>query len=259
MQPTADELVPLVDLHDGKNKRNYTKSVVCEFRFPTLLELSGAEPPRSFITALRKSYPTLELGKEVSLNLAEPMRSAHTHILRSKKLSWTITLKKDSVALETNRYTFYSDIRKRVEELLIALKPIIDADYFTRIGLRYVNLIPTDEESQLSEWVNPLLVNITEAGFKGIAESAGRLGLIANDGGCLLQHGLKIKANENLNAEAANVTPDYIIDIDSYREDIAVTNALDVLDKMRHQAYSLFSWSLGPKAQKQLLEGTGKK
>lgn len=254
IQPTVKELVPLVDVHDGKHQRNYTRSVVCEFRFPTLLSLAGAEPPKSFVTALRRSYPKLELAKEVSIGLGDAMPSAHSHILRSKNMSWTITLKKDSIALETSRYSFYKDLRERVEELLSAISPVIDTDYFTRIGLRYVNLVVTDGKTQLSEWINPVLVGVTETGFNGISESAGRLGLHTEGGGCLLQHGIKAKESDQSHLEVSNSIPNYILDIDSYREDVTSIDALDVLDEMRQQAYSLFSWSLGPKGKEHLLK-----
>jgi uncharacterized protein (TIGR04255 family) len=255
VEATADELVALVTPHDGQHRRNFARQVVCELRFPTLLAFAEMDPPKTFVTALRKKYPILELGKEVLIaGTGESAPAKHSHILKSAKGDWTVTLKKDAVAIETTRYTVFKDMRLRVAEVLEALVPVIDADFFTRVGLRYVNLVTTDGESPLAEWINPALVGPTVDmdRFKNISELAGRFRLTGGDGGgCYLQHGLKLK--EGRTKDGIALVPDYVVDIDSYREEVLVKDTLATLDRMRLQAYSLFDWSIGERARNYLL------
>lgn len=248
----ADELVPLLPTHEGAFKRNFIKQAVCELKFPTLLALGGAQPPKAFVSALRKAYPLLELSKEVPLGFAEnSAENGHSHVLKSSKQTWTVTLKKDAVLLETSRYTDFKEMRQRAEEVIKAVSPLIDSDFFTRVGMRYINSIATDGDTPLQEWINPTLIGPVEKnGFKGVAEFAGRFRLEADDGGCQLQHGLKNK--DKAHAEDGVLVPDYVIDIDSYRSEVSLDEVLPTLDGMRLQIFSMFQWCLGPRAKEYL-------
>jgi hypothetical protein len=66
-----------------------------------------------------------------------------------------------------------------------------------------------------------------------------------------LQHGLKLK--EGRTKDGIALVPDYVVDIDSYREEVLVKDTLATLDRMRLQAYSLFDWSIGERARNYLL------
>lgn len=250
----ADDLVPLLPKHEGAFKRNFIKQAVCEFKFPTLLAMGGAAPPKAFVSALRKAYPVLELNKEVPIGFAESTTAnGHSHVLKSSKQTWTVTIKKDAVVIETSRYTDYKEMRSRTDEVIKAASGIIDSDFFTRVGMRYINAITTDGDSPLHEWINPSLVGpVEQQGFKGVADFAGRLRLETDDGGCLLQHGLKHKSGGQVGLPT--LVPDYIIDIDCYRSEVPLAETLATLDNMRMQVYSMFQWAIGVKAKEYLGE-----
>lgn len=71
------------------------------------------------------------------------------------------------------------------------------------------------------------------------------MGLTGEDGGCLLQHGLKHK---EVQRDKPVAMPDYVLDIDSFRMDVPASEVASVLDATHRQAFSMFRWALGPKA-----------
>jgi uncharacterized protein (TIGR04255 family) len=165
-----------------------------------------------------------------------------------------VNLKKESLSIETSRYVNYKEFRARVEEVLSVTVPLIDSDFFTRVGLRYVNLVTTDGKAPLSDWISRALVGLAEEhGFVGINELAGRLRLQGEDGGCLLQHGIKQKESSPRAEDDTVEVPDYILDIDAYRDEVMTADALSTLDGMRIQAYSMFQWAIGQRAKEYLL------
>jgi uncharacterized protein (TIGR04255 family) len=244
----ADQLVPLRTPHDGTNRRNFVKSVACEFKFPTMLGLAESTPSKPFVDALRKKFPHYELVKEMQIQVGErAFPEAMGHAVRSPDRTCSITLKKEAVVLEATKYSFYRDLRPSIEQMLKAVIPIIDSEVFTRVGLRYVNVVPVGPSDDLTDWVNPTLSGITKQGFQGFSELQGRFRLSVENGGCLLQHGMKLKSP--IAELTSSPTPDYVLDIDCYREgDIGCAGALAVVDKLRVQANSLFEWCLSSKA-----------
>ena len=248
---TADDLVPLVPLVEEGYPRNFIRQAVCELRFPTLMSLGASRPPEKFIAALRKRFPLTESANEVTLSASESELSGHVHILKSTKGTWSVTLKQSSVALEAFRYTTYAEFRARAHEVLAAALLVIDSDYFTRIGLRYINVIQTDASPML-EWINPVLSGALHGqGFRSFSEFAGKFALSTEDGGCTLQHGIRLKSTSQLPGPTSD-PPDYVIDIDTFRNEVTDADAMTALDTMHRQAFSLFSWAIGEKAREKL-------
>lgn len=248
----ADDLFPLLESHSGRYRRNFIKQAVCELKFPTMLGLGVAQPPKAFVNGLRKKYPILEHAKELPLSPLDDTSSGHVHIVKSAKENWTITLRRDTVLVETQKYHSFSEMRARVLEVVEVVAPLIDSDFFTRIGLRYINQITTDGENPLSQWVSPGLVGMLEGQhFSGVNELAGRLRLQKSDGGILLQHGLKHKA---ITDDEATKVPDYVIDIDGYRQEVSLEHTGQALDIMRRQIFTMFRWTLGDRAKSYLGE-----
>jgi len=246
----ADELVPLIPEVAGGYPRNFIRQAVCEFRFPTLMWIGGAKPPEKFVNSLRKKYPISETVNEVTLGAGESSFAGHAHLFKTSNGGWTVSLKQSSVSLETTRYKSYAEYRDRLTEVIAASQPVIDTEFFTRIGLRYINVLQTAEP--LTDWIRQSLISTFDGqGFKGVSDFAGRLAMSAEDGGCLLQHGIRLKADDDGNPTN---TPEYIIDIDAYRVDVPVKEAMPAIDAAHRQAFSLFSWAMGPKAKERLQE-----
>lgn len=241
----ADGLMKLRSDNLDRYKRNFLRQAVCELRFPTLMELGEPRPPASFVGALRKEYPHLELANELTLGIGTSIPgSNNSHIFRSSKYTWAVSLKASSVTIETTSYADYENLKSRVLKVVEAAGKIIDSDFFTRIGLRYINVIDVGEDPTLG-WVNPILVAPIQAGcFSGIHEYAGKMQIAASDGGCLLQHGIRLKQSRE-----ADPPPEYFIDIDSFRNEIPLAEVESALDAIHSQAFDVFDWCIGEKSK----------
>lgn len=169
----------------------------------------------------------------------------HVHTMRSSKMNWSISIKQSSINIETSAYTDYAEMKRRVLQMVEAASKVIDSDFFTRIGLRYINVIDAGIDPAQG-WINPALVApISQGAFSNIQEFAGKLLLSAEDGGCLLQHGIRLKPRVN----GEMVAPEYFIDIDSFRGEMPLDGVGDTMDSMHKQAFNLFDWCIGDKAR----------
>lgn len=251
VQAAVQDLVQYNSSNLNKFKRSVVKNVVCEFRFPTLMELGEGKAPAKFVNAVRKAYPTMELGQDVSIGLGGPSETTYAHIFRSLRGGWAVSLKHSSLTVENGSYGGYEKLRERALEVVEAAAGVIDSDFFTRVGLRYVNVFDSQVDLVGDEWINPALVQPLSSGmFRGIADYSGRLALVSEDGGCLLQHGLQMKPQ----VEGRAIYPGYAIDIDTYRNEVLLADVGQALDAMHKQAFDIFDWSLGSAARKFLSE-----
>lgn len=244
----ADGLLNLPPGSLGRYRRNFLRQAVCELRFPVLMSLGGVKPPAAFANALRMDYPILEGSTELTLLQSGPAESGHVHIFKSRSGAWAVSLKSSSVSIETSRYTGFDDFRAKVTRLVEAARGIIDSDFLTRVGLRYVNEIDCPDRSP-GGWINPLVLGPMQPDlFKGIGEYSGRLLVAAEDGGCLLQHGL------NLSKAKGNNSPDiaYVIDIDAFRHDVKIEDVGASVDATHRDAFRLFDWALTERSREHL-------
>jgi len=223
--------------------KNFLRQAVCELRFPTLFELEGSRPPASFAKALRKDYPTYQGNDDVSVG-PNGVDKAHLHVFGSLKPGWNVTLRAASVTLETTKYISFEDFLKRLAVVVKAASEVIDSEYFTRIGLRYINVIPVGTD-RVSDWLNPDLVGLHSSEiFGGAVEFSGRIAGPAELGGYLLNHGLA--------GEASTRRKEYVIDMDFFTQDVEVGQAVSVVETLHKQEFELFSWTLGAKAREYL-------
>lgn len=250
----ADELVQNRSENASKYRRNFLKEVVLEFRFPTMLEFGERRPPAAFVAALRKDYPTVDLQRQLTLTLAgESAGSVNKHVFLSKKPGWTVSLTESSFSIETSRYQGYADLKSRAMHVFGIASKIVDSDFFTRVGLRYVNkIVDGTRPEKAGGWVNDeLLAPVRSNMFRGVTDYAGRLELSVEDGGVVLQHGIRSKERRP-DQKREDVWPDYVIDVDVFRNLVLAKDFASTLDRMHGQAFEIFDWAIGPAAREYL-------
>lgn len=241
----ADNLIATHSTNTERYKRNLLRQAVCEFKFPTLMELGGDRPPASFVSALRKDYPTLETVNEYTLGVGAGAASSKVHIFRSNKLTWTVSLKENAITIETTAYTQYPVMKKRIMQVLDAAAKVIDSEFFTRVGIRYVNVIDRVADPVRENWINPdLVAPIRSNNFKSVQQYAGKMLLSAEDGGCLLQHGV-----QTIKGSGQSTKVEYVLDIDVFRNEVELSKVEYVLEAIHVQAFDVFDWSIGPAAR----------
>jgi uncharacterized protein (TIGR04255 family) len=219
-------------------ERNFIKSAVCELRFPTLLQYEKSDPVE-LQKRLRSAYPYYEKQASVSVGPG-PVENVNEYHFRSRKRQWLVTFKASSIALETERYTSSQSFFAQLELVVEAAKSVIDSDFFTRVGLRYVDAVPLPDR-QVNGWINPLLVKPLTDGFFGTVdryyqEVRGK----AESGGYSFRHGIF--------RQPGSGHPEYILDFDFFEEDVEVDETMSLVRKFHEESYSLFHWALGEQA-----------
>lgn len=233
-------------------ERNFITTAVCEFRFPTLLELETS-PPTEFQKKIRKDYPFYEPQiVEISSSERQLSREAR-YLFRSKDQNWTVNLRSFSLSLETSKYLDFEDFFTRLKVLLESCKEYIDTDFFTRIGLRYLNAIPI-VDNQLEGWICPDLVASLTKGVFGTAEKySGAIQGYTEIGQYTLRHGTKlVESDEEKNQSK------YLLDFDYFSENIETRDVLDSIQRFNEINFSFFNWCLGEKAKSYLGAGVQK-
>jgi uncharacterized protein (TIGR04255 family) len=244
MEPSVPQkMLSVPDAGSAHYQKNFIRLAVCELRFPTLFEVEAETPPLALSKALRKEYPTHELLKNVAVNLGGVAHS-NAHAFRSKKGRWSVTLRAAALSLETSRYDSFDEFAERLAVVLKAAEATIDSDFFTRVGLRYINIVPCEPETA-SEWVNPALVGPLAAGTYGtVNEYWQRVQGPTPMGGYTFTHGVQV--------QPGSPAREYLLDFDFFKEDVAIVETLSVAKKLHELEFSMFHWSLGPKAKEHL-------
>ncbi|WP_298193726.1 TIGR04255 family protein [Metallibacterium sp.] len=227
--------------------RNLIRNAVCELRFPTIFEIEDPRPPSEFWHTLRKDFPNHSLINDVQVGPAS-LAKASVHQFTSRNSRWTVVLKSSSISLETSRYDSFEEFAEQLKTVLTAATSTIDSDFFTRIGLRYINVLPCSPR-EVDGWVNPSLAGPLVAGFYGDVEVyAQQIRGVTGSGGYLFQHGLSGK-----NQGPAH----YLLDYDFYQEEVMVKDATAAVRRLHELEFSLFYWSLGDRARQYLAERKG--
>ncbi len=239
-------------------QKNPLVEVICQLRFPLLLRID-TEPPADFQEALREEYPKLKVEKSLGINISvqgnipSPGATGLKYEFASEEDDpiWKVVLANNFLALTTKKYERWEEFRERLEKLIAILAEIYRPNFFTRIGLRYQDLIVRSElDLKDCSWTDLLKPHI--AGLfspSGLSEqdiveslSVFRCPLSPIDGFVRVRHGLASR-NDQDDGEL-----DYLIDSDFYTESqTELSDVLTTLDDFNKQAGRLFHWCIEEK------------
>jgi len=137
-------------------KRNPLVQVICQLRFPPILRID-TEAPAGFQECIRRDFPEFEEKEETRLGLSLPQRiqkDMAAELLRevipsrtknyefaSQDRVWRVNLTRSFIALSTSKYRRGSEFNQKLEAPVRALREMYKPAYFSRIGLRYVDVI----------------------------------------------------------------------------------------------------------------------
>jgi uncharacterized protein (TIGR04255 family) len=222
--------------------RNFIQTAVCELRFPTLVEFE-TQPPTQLQKALRKDYPYYESGQAVIVRPETVNREAR-YLFKSRKKDWTVSFKSSAIALETSRYTSFEEFLMRFRRLLEKSQPLLDTDFFTRIGLRYVDAISIKDDN-LSGWVRDDLVPPLVKGVYGTVEQCVQeVRGFTEVGRYTFKHGTLAKTQDGFKI--------YNLDFDFYEENVQLDKVIPLLEQFNQLSFRFFHWAIGPKALERL-------
>ena len=240
-------------------EKNPLETVVSQLRFPPILRI--AAETTVYQERVRERYPLLqerpgfdlgmmglppEVAKVVSAELPLALRGGHAVFdFATADEVWKISLSQDFLALTTVRYVRWEEFRAHLQFALQALLEEYSPAFFTRIGLRYRDVIRRPVLGlQGCAWTELLQPHIAaELSSPAVADAVVRavhdvtINLEKGLGQVRIQHGLGEAS------DAADVS--YLIDADFFTEERTETShALERLDYFNSQAARLFRWCI---------------
>ena len=236
---------------------NPLDEVVCQLRFPPILKVE-TELPSSFQERIRGSFPYYEskpklklppgLPADLAASLARELpigQGQATHEFTSADRFWTLSLTREFIALTCRRYERWERFRDRLRHPLEALLELYDPPFYTRIGLRYRDVIRRSQlelgDTSWGELLQPWIADVL--GSPGVAGSvmhaAGEflIRLSAPQSFARASHGLV------LHPETQETC--FLIDADFFDDrQTELFDAISRLDYFNRQAGLFFRWCI---------------
>ena len=131
-------------------KNNPLDKVICQLRFPPILKID-TKVPDEFQERIRDSFPEFSEKAEIKLPIFKsaqndtpaeitPMGNKNYEFSSEDKV-WTINLTRTFLALSTKKYERREDFRTHFKTPLQAFIEIYKPSVFSRVGLRYIDII----------------------------------------------------------------------------------------------------------------------
>jgi uncharacterized protein (TIGR04255 family) len=255
------ELLDLPEVPEVIYQRPPLALVLCQVRFPAVLDVSDPRVIAPLQRALRRRYPLVREANIVQVQLiagqAQPLPAppAHQWQFSDAPDGWQVVVTRDFVTLETRTYESFADFLERLGELLTAVAEHLQPQFVSRIGLRYINEI-RDAGMAWDAVLRPELLGALAS--LPIAEDATTQSVSvitlrnAADQGLNIQHGL-FPAGHAVNPRPSDPPksgPFFLLDFDAFRELGPFALSFDPapicaqVDQFHKQIYALFRWSL---------------
>lgn len=237
--------------------------VICQLRFPPVLDISAAEPA-AFQRAIIERYPeyekedagaalapALNLPPEVANLVSQfgvgPAGTGTYRFMSENRLS-AIALTRDWIAVTDRAYERWERFRADLELATRTLEQVYRPPFFSRIGLRYRNVIDRRqlglEEVAWETLLNPELLGVMLASpeFREAVERIESLAVVSIDeipgGFVTLRHGIVAASQDGEISK-------YFIDADFHTEDREATrDVLGTVDRFNRFAGRLFRWAI---------------
>ena len=134
---------------------NPLAEVICQLKFPTILSISTKEPDK-FQELIRNDYPVF--NREVNEGIPHEIATILNQVGGIPSIKGSInykfttydgfrcaSLSQDFIALKEQKYSKWDDFYCELQKLRTTLEQIYKPSFYSRIGLRYVDLIDKRE------------------------------------------------------------------------------------------------------------------
>ena len=230
-------------------RKNPLVEVICQVRFPAVLRIDS-EVPADFQDRVRDRFPIyreevepLDLPKQFSALIGVGLPGSRvTRAFHAEDENWRLALTRESMSVSTKKYETWEEFKTYLEPSLGALNEVYQPAFYSRVGLRYRDLINRAElDLQDCKWSELLKSDVAgelvSQDLVGQINSASRqilISLTPGPGQVLLQHGLTEEDSEQC----------YIIDCDFSTEKTGVEHAFERLDIFNTESGRLFRWCI---------------
>ena len=236
---------------------NPLHEVVCEFKFPPILRIE-AQPPADFQDKLRENYPLYKEGnqapqlppvpKEIAPLISQmipPGAMRRRYEFASEDQRWEMMLTRSSLGFRTMNYSRWEEFKEQIQIGLGALREIYQPKFFSRVGLRYVNVIQRSvlklKERKWAELLKGYIAGELATDIADDIDEASTEFKISLKGLGLVRvnHGL-VSAEENGESEEC-----FLVDNDFALENkVDPRDAIEILDRFNRESGNLFRWCI---------------
>ncbi|MGA7194581.1 MAG: TIGR04255 family protein, partial [Anaerolineales bacterium] len=172
--------MPFPPAHRVIYKKNPLVEVICQFRFPPILSIE-TEVPAKLQEAIRNMYPLFTENAEILFTIPNVSNNVDAAVaqklefppssinrknyeFRSADENWKINLTRDFLALSTTHYHRWEEFSAQLDQAFHAFIEIYSPAYFSRIGLRYRDIINRSvlslEGANWSDLLKPYVLGI---------------------------------------------------------------------------------------------------
>ena len=232
--------------------KNPLEEVICQLRFPKILRIE-ATLPVDFQDAIRSEYPIYNTSQSVEfvtnpqINISPAMIGrGRAYEFVDEKKEWKLVLSSDFIALSSSKYERWEDFRNRLSKAVDLLIKHYEPSHFSRLGLRYQDLIMRSDFGlngcQWNSLIQPYLLGYLSEDLvseEDVFEFISVFSCHLND------------EDENLRVRYGFAKKDdsdelgYLIDADFYNQKIIeVNNAITALDRFNREAGNFFRWCI---------------
>jgi len=251
--------MPFPEVQRVLYKKNPLDQVICQLRFPPILKVD-AEIPAEFQEMVRRHFPNFSeasewnieippsLGSQIPQDIIRPALQASgikNYEFSSEDGQWKINLTRSFVALTTKRYHRWEELKEKLEIPLDALVAVYSPDYFSRIGLRYIDVIKRSTlnlaDVSWQELLQPYI-----AGILGAPEVGGHVKNFENKHEIGLSDGESVvRIITRFVAALDDGEICYMIDSDFFNASrIKLESAIEKLDYFNVRASRLIQWCI---------------
>ncbi len=251
---------------------NPLQEVVCQLRFPTILEIKTSEPA-SFQKRLKPGYPLY--NREEMAGLPAEIRAAvpadisdilarlpigrrgedGVHKFSTENSGRTISLAPEFLAVTESEYGRWEQFRSEIELAREALEKEYEPAFYSRIGLRYIDIIDR-EELDLGDTPWSDLIEPPTIGMLGASEVSPKVqeinSVVLVELGDDLVPGGRVRVRHGL-MKLENAHDVYRVDADFFTgERSNASDVVGILDVFNKVAGNLFRWTITDTLQRAL-------
>lgn len=233
-------------------EQNYLDRAIIELRFPTLLRLKEKEPAE-IQESIREQFPQYNTSQRMQMTPLGSTEPEPAYQFADRKGDPVVDLTASNLILVSHQYESFDVFIGKIEFLIERCLPLIKTDFFTRIGLRYINNIAGIPNSHdgFSQWINPALLSAIGGTEIGTVSNM-KTEITGN-----LEAGGTYNFKYGLSPPQPNRT--FVLDYDYGKADVDVLSTIEILNGFHDLHFSFFWWSLGDAARGALESGSAKK
>ncbi|MFG0287022.1 MAG: TIGR04255 family protein [Rhodopirellula sp. JB044] len=232
--------------------KNPLVQVIMQIRFPQILRIAS-DLPADFQDRIRDDYPLYREKREASIGLPAGLekllpsealpKSDVAYEFSSDDGNWTLSLTSGFLALSCRCYERWEGFSERLEPGMTALRDIYKPQFFTRLGLRYQNLITRSAlEIDGTDWKELLEPHISG---EMATEIAPQIAHIAREMRVESDDGTKVQVRHGFVPRTDGDEICYSIDADFFTDSRLTNDQISpTLDNYHIEAGRLFRWCI---------------